>query len=468
MTRLLKMENRSFERMTQKNEKLDEAWYEQFKELASFQSYEYLDGDKEYRQKQKEDFLERKIENPTLDYPKIDLEILKKREEGLRELRRQIKFNEENKTVNQLYRWKINEKIAEIEMLRATSEGKMRNFKRYSEFIYGKPSKEVFSYTVSSLRNDAEKQLLSENLEIQTAAKELLSFLPDFQNENQTFPLPKKEEVQFAQKNTFQEVGKILNINENKESYNAEEIKEIFKEALDKLKSENFEVVIEKSSKTGISVDQEKMQVKIPESREVTLKKLQTLIAHEIGTHVERRLNGERSKLMILGLGLDRYEKGEEGIATMREQSIGGKVKDFSGQEAHLAISLAAGLDGEPRDFRKVFEILKKHFLLKQLVSGKEFDEANKKAENDAWMRCIRTFRGSNCQTPGACFTKDIIYREGNIGVWDVIGKNPEEMTRFNVGKYDPTNPRHLWILSQLGITEKDLEELKEAEGTKD
>lgn len=29
------------------------------------------------------------------------------------------------------------------------------------------------------------------------------------------------------------------------------------------------------------------------------------------------------------------------------------------------------------------------------------------------------------------------------------------------VGKYDPTNPCHIWILDQLGITDGDLERLK-------
>lgn len=54
----------------------------------------------------------------------------------------------------------------------------------------------------------------------------------------------------------------------------------------------------------------------------------------------------------------------------------------------------------------------------------------------------------------------DCAIAEGNIGVWNVVGKNPEEMMRFSVGKYDPTNPRHLWILDQLGITDADLKKL--------
>lgn len=34
-------------------------------------------------------------------------------------------------------------------------------------------------------------------------------------------------------------------------------------------------------------------------------------------------------------------------------------------------------------------------------------------------------------------------------------------MARFNIGKYDPANDRHIWILEQLNITDKDLLELE-------
>ena len=51
---------------------------------------------------------------------------------------------------------------------------------------------------------------------------------------------------------------------------------------------------------------------------------MRDLIVHEIGTHVVRRENGKRSKLRLLGIGLDNYERGEEGIATMREQVLNG------------------------------------------------------------------------------------------------------------------------------------------------
>ena len=82
------------------------------------------------------------------------------------------------------------------------------------------------------------------------------------------------------------------------------------------------------------------------------------------------------------------------------------------------------------------------------------------KASSLAWNLCMRTFRGTTGRTPGACFSKDIAYREGNIGIHTLISKGDPEQARFLTGKYDPTNPRHIWILDQFNITEKDLEKM--------
>lgn len=441
--------------------RLDTQWYSRFEEAGSFAAFELLNGDKVYRNEQRTKFISDEIENPVLDYPELDPENLIKREQELLTLKRDVLTGEQNEIVRQVYRWRINEKIAELRMLQAASRGDMRRFRKYSEFIYGKPSPEIFTYTVQSLRLELEQYLDSENPELQKVAEELTILLPQDLEVVKVFSLPTEGIIQLAQKRTLQEIGALVNIPEISGTLQAEDIKETFKQALQTLRSEGWQVVIDTSSATGISVSQEKKEVKVPESRKMLFNKLRTLIAHEIGTHVARRIKGERSKLMLLGLGLDRYEQGEEGIATMREQSVRGRVRDFSGLEGHWAISLAYGLDSKPRDFKQVYEIMKKYFLLKRLVRREDLATAEKEAQTRAWNRCVRTFRGTNCATPGTCFTKDIIYRQGNIGIWEVVRKHPEEMQRFSVGKYDPANPRHIFILEQLGITEEDLTSLE-------
>lgn len=440
---------------------LDAQWYERFEAVAAFQAYEYLDGDKDARAAQKKAFLSGEIRNPTLDYPKIDPAKLVAIEEALDALQRDIDLNETNDIVKQVYRWRINEKIGELRVLSAAANGKMRQFKRYSEFVYGTPSPEVFAYTVQNLKDATAPQVHSEDSIIAAAAQDLVAVLPTDLKAESIGGLPSEVEVGTVRTQTLSELSRLLPESARlpDEKLSAGDIKIIFDQALLHLQADGWTVVLDTSSKTGISVDQEKKTVKIPESRQAAFAKVQTLVAHEIGTHVARRLNGERSRLQLLGLGLDRYERGEEGVATAREQALSGPVTDFAGLEGHLAIGLAYGVDGQPRDFRDVYDVLVKHHYLKELMGGKTTEEALAAAQTSAWNRAVRTFRGTDCATPGVCFTKDIIYREGNIGVWDVVKTNHAELVRFSVGKYDPTNDRHIWVLDQLGITNEDLVE---------
>lgn|GEM_PF-3902149 len=37
-------------------------------------------------------------------------------------------------------------------------------------------------------------------------------------------------------------------------------------------------------------------------------------------------------------------------------------------------------------------------------------------------------------------------------------------MLRFDVGKYSPTNERHIWILDTLGTTNEDLESIENSQ----
>lgn len=437
-------------------EPYDKDLFESLLDTASFQAYEYFNGDKNYRNEQKRQFLTNEITNPQLDYPDIDIDKINQVENILLSIKTDLILNEQNEVVKQAYRWKINEKIAEIRMMKSVANGDMKRFKRYSEFVYGEPSTEIFDYTINSISTEAEIYVDSDNSEISEAANNLLAILPEVDSKA-LINLPNKLSVDFAREQTLNELGDLIDIPDELTVINAEQIHDAFKSALTKVGGEDWRINID-YNRTAVGVNQENESVNIPSDRTVSRKKLCGLILHEIGTHVARRINGKNSRLRLLEIGLDRYESGEEGVATMREQALSGEVDDFKGLDGHLAISLSLGLDGQARDFRQVYDILERYYLFKNLISKKDYLKSFEKAQNTAWNRCVRTFRGTDCITPGVCFTKDIVYREGNIGVWDIIDNNPEEMIKFNIGKYDPTSSRHLWVLTQLGITDQDLD----------
>lgn len=445
------------------SEPFDKEWFEAFKNAGgALEAFDYLEGEKPVREEQKTKFEAGEIENPILDYPKLNVQDLENRDTELSNLKQQIvseKFQPEEKMeiVQQVYRWKINEKLAEVRMLKAAANGDMRRFQRYSEFVYGKPSPEIFAYTSQSIKNILKTYAQSPNQALQKAAQELDTLLISPEGAEK-IALPDQEVFAVAREKTIAELGSLIMLPESTGEFASGDIKTAFETAISQAKIDGWKVVV-KANAANVSVSQERKEVNVPEKKSVTRDRIAELIIHEIGTHALRRSNGERTKLMLLGLGLDR-NRDDEGVTGLREQILDEKIEDFSGLEGHLAISLANGLDGTKRNFRQVYEVMQKYFYIQNLAEGKTEDLAKKNSQTKAWARSVRTFRGTNCQTPGVSFNKDILYREANIDVWEVVRQNPSEMSRFSVGKYDPSNPRHIMILDQLGITDEDLQKL--------
>jgi hypothetical protein len=440
--------------MAERLQAFDHLWYPEFSAVGSFEVYEYLGDDVGKRRNEMNAFFAAGHGNPHLEYPKIDINVVRQKEQVLVDLKSNILTHESNINVQNVYRWKINEKIAELRLLKAAVDGDMRRFKKYSEFLYGTPPTELFGYTINAVRAKALRLAGSEDHKIAEAAENLLTVLPEEFAFAKPLELPSEHVVERVQSASLELLGNSGMV-EGTELLNSNQVVEYFSQALQEAQIQGW-TVVEDPQKKGISVSQESKQIKVATERKVSPEKLRKLILHELRTHAERRTNGERSRLLLLGLGLDRYEGGEEGVATMREQGLDDTVESYRGWEGMLAIGLAYGLDGKPRDFRQVFEIMKKYFELDQYEPYTPGGEVKSPAEF-AWDRCLRTFKGTTCDEPGVCFPKDIIYQQGNVGVWQLMGSNPDEMLRFQVGKYDPTNSRHLQVLETFGITDNDL-----------
>lgn len=432
----MSFENPVFEKKNQ-SKYIDAQWYDRFEFIGGFQPFTYFNDPSHDRELQKNLFLNKKQRNPHLSYPQINAQELDYREQELLNLKSDILSQESNDVIQQMYRWKINEKIAELRMMRASIEGNDHRFSKYSSFVYGNPEKNIHRYTTWRIRVKLEEILTDESVSSlqKNSAKKLYDLFSELQGSS--VPL-------------YQKHDPIRFIN-SEEKYDASQIKRSFENALTSKNISDWEVLVDHNIKS-ISVLHDDKTIRIPHQKKLTHTKLEGLIQHEIFTHVHRRENGDRTKIHLLGLGLDRYTKGDEGLAMYNESQISGGT-DYAGFAGHFAASLAKGVDGGKRDFRDVFEIL----ILYHQAHGK--DEA--RASDLAWNQCLRIFRGTTGQTAGACFTKDIAYREGNIGIHTMINRNDPERARFMIGRYDPTNPRHLWILDQLNITENDLNNLE-------
>ena len=454
---------------------VDAELHQRLTKINQLSSYEYFNGTREHalintpiddekelisgvREKTKQDFFANPEINPHLSYPTLKKFNATAKEGEYLQFKNFLKESTViDPAIKKIYLWKVNEKIAENRMLQAAQVGDDRRFTRYSQFIFGKPDKEIFRYTIGTVLLAAQKALhATKDVLVLKAAERLLATLQDSQHTTQdfTFDHTSIEKGLYLQhtderfhKPSFSAKQKGVG---PERSYSDVEIARAFTTYLQQHHLDNWRVVID-DTKTAISISSVKNQIFVPKDRIVGEKYLQGLIAHEIGVHALRREHGLRTKLKILSTGLDRT-KDDEGVAMYEQQKITG-MSDFAGLPGYLSISLALGADGHKRGFREVFAVMVDYYL----INGKNF----KDAQNAAWSQCIRTFRGTTCQTPGACFTKDLVYRDNNIGVWYLVKNDSPEVRRFSVGKYDPTNPRHVWILDQFNITEKDLDLLE-------
>ena len=174
---------------------------------------------------------------------------------------------------------------------------------------------------------------------------------------------------------------------------------------------------------------------------------IQKLRVHEISTHARRKHNGSKTSLKLLGLGLAKSRQAEEGVATYREQELVAENNFFAGYLSYFAIGMVNGLDNteKKRSFRELFIILNKLFL----ILHKNKDGI---ATQLAWDRCVRIFRGTPGNVSGLVLTKDSIYRAGNIKIHELLCRTPEAEKWFDVGRYDPTNSKHVDALRVLEI----------------
>jgi len=422
-------------------EAIDEKWFDRIAEL-SISAFELLDGDKETRSREKTQFLNGEKVNPTLDYPQLTEFPFDEHEAALMNLKFDILKDEEDSVVVEIYKTKINEILAELRMLRMARGGQDNKFCAYSKFVYGRPSAENVSIMSGILRDKVSLGSGDENKN---------SSVSEFINLLENVPPSGFEQESLVGGAGLK--GRVSSV---------EEVESAFQAALDEIGATDWKIVLHSNTSiTNLRVSQKNKEVSIPLEQASTMlnRLLQGFIQHEVFGHVRRRVEGERTKLKLLGLGFDRVEKGEEGVATYLDQQVTG-AEHFSHPQRYFAIALAIGeIDGIKRDFRQTFEILKLYYI-STLKSGSDLEE---RAINSAWTLAVRVFRGTTGTTPGAVFTKDLNYFVGNKETWSLVNTDSNIVQYFSVGKFDAYNARHVGWLVQLGITDEKLAEILDA-----
>lgn len=379
-------------------------------------------------------FFENDIENPRFLYRTKNTELFDTIK--YQALLEKIQNEESNKIIRKLYVTKIKHQLLRLEMLNASLLVDDALFYEKSVKLYGKPKKVYFAYIAKRIKQQAKQ---AESKEQKKAAKNLLKVFSKIDTSRCTIdpdilppPVP--------------DTGKVIK---------AVEVKAIFEETLKRYEIDDWDVVIDPECERSIfAASQRTKIVHIPcdtqlksRSKKFTALQAEALAEHEIGVHVRRSHNGQHSALKLLSIGLPGYIRGEEGIATFVQQQIEGAT-EFYGFQRYLAACLAVGMDGEKRDFRAVYQLLYDYYILTSKPNFKDI----KRAQQFAWSTCMRIFRGTSAKKNGYIFTKDILYLEGNIEIWNEIIKKPDILSSYFVGKYNPLMKEHVTALKELGI----------------
>lgn len=432
----------------------DQDWFERVSVLR-FGTISLMNQKRTLLLEQKEDFLSGKIDNPYFRYSRIKAdrcaELMEKHEDFLNEI--------DNDTIHHpivrsLYHDKIVERINEIKLILLISDQDIHreqnsedefktSFFDLNKKLYGELSQEIFNEVLSELMVRINRVLIKRP-ELDSQVNDFISTYCLNATKAVSYP-----HVQFSNDKLDKEMTHFKD---------AQAIKNYFDAALvDEHLANEWKVVIDKYNKRKtISVGYDSKRIIIPNDSHydsnhkkfaLSSTAIQKLRVHEISTHARRKHNGSNTSLKLLGLGLAKSRQAEEGIATYREQELVAENNFFAGYLSYFAIGIVNGLDNveKKRSFRELFIILKKLFL----ILHKNKDDV---ATELAWNRCVRIFRGTPGNIPGLVLTKDTVYRAGNIKIHELLCRATETEKWFDIGRYDPTNVKHVDALRALEI----------------
>lgn len=418
----------------------DSQWFAKLSALAgsAYDDAAWLQGQLRIDEEEKERFFDNEVENPLLVYHRSKVaskeRLLAPTE--LLKLAAEITAEEPNEVVKALYLKKIANQCIRLELLNATLEQNDKLFYQLSCQLHGKPKKKYFAYVakqVGGLCKETATKLPAESKRLKKIFSKIdvsgvdisAGILPPLVAPGDVLETPKA-------------------------------VKDIFQETLDQFNITGWTLLVDKTEqRTRFSVNASKKIVHIPGHIQLALRpkpltsvQVEALAAHEVGVHARRAQRGAESKLALLQLGLDSYLAGEEGIASYMQQQCEGAT-EFYGFDRYMAAGLAVGLDGTPRDFRSVFVIMLDYY---KLLAATGTPSGKIVPVRAAWDVCVRIFRGTTGQTAGNIYTKDIVYMEGNIGIWHLLSDRPQVFPSLFVGKFNPLLPRHVRSLQTLEI----------------
>ena len=391
----------------------DKEWFETYINKCSFDDINFIKFDQKNLSEQKELFFAGKINEPTFTY--IDKkESLSSYKKELIQLQGIIESDKSNlSVVRQAYLAKISQQLDKVKLIEAMYRADDKKFFDTSLKLYGELKKDEMQGALSTILKIAEHRKFSLSRNFQ----ELVLYFE---------AVSSKSVSEYA-------------VVENEATIPVDELMKLLEEALLE-KNIDWKVRVQDEA-LAVHLNYGDKTIYIPRNRKVTYVEARSIVEHEVNVHLVRHINGVRSKLLLLSVGLDHYLKGEEGLANYKQTAVDSSLP---GCINYITVGLASGLyKNTPWNFREIFDFSKEYL---SILGFSEYESAEM-----SWKRCLRVFRGATGKA-GSCFTRDSIYFKGFLEIKNLVKTNDLEVKRFMAGKYDPSNKRHVELLDELEI----------------
>ena len=401
-------------------------------------------------------------ESPDLTADSVNEDEYLLKQGALRQWKRELLERDDlDDDVKQLYRWKVNEHIANVNILAASSKGDMDNFRRWNEFIYGKPDEDIYRGALDWIAHDAEKLIAQEGQveSVVDAAQNVLDMLSDKRGYRELLAPEEKtyEEVRADHMHATGYYGLLLSGVELPEGKVNREVGDpILKQVLKNIGSPKPIL-----DATGATWSVASEGVRRPKEYNMIPERFVGLgLGHEIGSHEIERVNGKNGPLAIVAMGLDRYESGNEGRAVIREEvqyetfdEFGKLLRWRDIMRRHVAISFASGVGAEkPATSSETYDFMNTIDLMYQTkLKPTEPEAAYATAQKRTDDLLARVLKGTDGQ--GGAYLKDKVYLEGHVANWlEAATRGASAISEGDLGKFDITNPRHVSILQKFKL----------------
>lgn len=332
-------------------------------------------------------------------------------------------------------------------------------FKDQNEALYGKPEQEQFNALAKRLILDKSEPNQKDELNVALIKREVLTLVGEIGSSDYEPFVPDDELLGRLGSIVHELYDGLVDHIDPDITYDVENIKLAMQTALDKIGGQEYgwaAEIVPDSTDLSTSAHQRKIEVGV-NRKAVSGSKLRELTIHEVGVHAWRSINALKAGWLSAAYGQDGYLNFEEALGRAMEFAYSGKFVN-SGEDYYLLAGLAYGLDSHaPRDFKGVFDVMRRADALARIKNGQLSDESIAKAKDLAFNRCVRFFRGTPMNVPGLVYLKDLSYFKGREIVWNVLKEvnTKEDLLRLMAGKLDNSREDHdrigTEILTNLG-----------------